>query len=369
MTIFVSNFNHYSFRPMRDLGWTPWRTETIANVRFYWLRTSAYRSNDWRRVINMCSFGVLALLRGVLDRRRPDVVIGVSVHPIAALAGWALAKLRRARFFLEVTDLWPETLIAFKQLAPDSISARWMRVLERFLFRRAERIIMLWRDTGDYVESTGVSRDKVVWVPHGVELDRYADLKPYDGGKHRPFRIMFLGGFVQSNALDVLVEAARILDERGHQDIEFRLVGAGTEREMLISRAQQLHLRNVVFPPAVPKSEIAAAMNDADAFVYGLRDLPLYRYGISLNKLTDYLASARPIVFFGNSSYDPVTEAGAGFRVPPADPAALADAIEKLASLPPEERIAMGRRGRDFLIEHHTIPRLADRLEGVLRPR
>ena len=115
----------------------------------------------------------------------------------------------------------------------------------------------------------------------------------------------------------------------------------------------------------MPKKDVAKVMNSADAFIYGLQDIPLYRFGVSMNKVTDYLAAGRPIVFFGNSTYDPVRNANAGFSVPPNDPGAIADAIEKLVALPPAERIEMGKRGRSYLVENHNIPRLADRLVEV----
>ncbi len=362
-TIFVSNFSHYRHAPMRRLGRARlWREEDIEGVGFVWLRTVPYRSNNWGRVVNMISFSVLALLAGGLRRERPQVVIGVSVHPLAALAGYVLARLKRARFFFEVTDLWPQTLIEFGRLAPNSLAARGMRVLERFLFRRAERIVMLWRHAGDYVESLGAARERILWVPHGVELGRYQALEPYSGASARPFRVMFLGGFVAANAVDTILDAARVLKARGRTDIRFVLVGSGTDREVLMHRAQDLGLDNVAFLPPVPKREIASAMNGADAFIYGLQDLPLYRFGISLNKLTDYLAAGRPIIFFGNSTYDPVREARAGYSVPPGDPNLVADAVERLVSLTPEERMEMGQRGRAYLVEYHHIPKLAARL-------
>jgi len=107
-------------------------------------------------------------------------------------------------------------------------------------------------------------------------------------------------------------------------------------------------------------------MSLADAFIYGLRDLPLYRFGITLNKLTDYRAGGRPIIFFGRSAYDPVRDVRAGFSVPPQDPAAIADAIEHLIALSPSERLAMGRNARQYVEEHHNIPKLADRLLAAM---
>lgn len=366
-TIFVCNFSHYYLKPVRHIPFPRLSLdEDVDGVRMVWLRAPGYTRNNWRRVLNMTVFGTLAFLFGAFRRPRPDVVIGVSVHPLAALAGWMVSRVRRARFFFEVTDLWPQTLIEFGVLAQDSLTAHSMKRLERFLFRHSERIIMLWRHTDDYVESQGVSRERIVWIPHGVELSRYEDLGPYTGVASKPFRVMFLGGFVSANSLETILDAAAVLKKKGRGDIKLLLIGSGQDRDSIIQRSSELGLDNVEFPGAVPKAEISSAMAKADAFIYGLRDLPLYRYGISLNKLTDYLAAGRPIIFFGHSTYDPVAEARAGFSVPPGDPMAVAEAIEKLAALSPQERKEMGQRGRDYLLGNHNIPNLAERFLGVL---
>ena len=52
--------------------------------------------------------------------------------------------------------------------------------------------------------------------------------------------------------------------------------------------------------------------------------------------------------------------------VAPEDPAALADALCRLAALPAAERRAMGERGRAFVLAHHTYPVLAQRFIDVI---
>src|SRR5260370_25473097 len=153
---------------------------------------------------------------------------------------------------------------------------------------------------------------------------------------------MFLGGFVASNSLDSILDAAAVLHARGRDEVKFVMIGSGQERERLIKRAKDQQLGNVDFRPAVPKREVGKVMGEADAFIYGLRDLPLYRFGISLNNLTDYLAAGRPIVFFGRSSYDPVRDAEAGFSVPPGDTKGLAGAIGALVRPTPQQRKGRG---------------------------
>ena len=368
-TIFASNFNHYRFANVIKLGWRMWKACDIDGVRVVWIRTSHYRRNDWRRALNMITFTAMVLLVGLLERPRPDVVIGVSVHPLAAWAGYVLSRVKRARFFFEVTDLWPQTLIDVGRLQPESPAARFLRRLERFLSMKAERIVMLLPSADKYMKTIGVPEDKIVWIPNGVELSRYDGIVPYDGAKHPPFRVMFMGGFFYSNYLEHILETARVLKDRGREDIEFALVGQGTDRDLVIKKAKELGLDNVRFPDPVPKPEIGRLISDADAFIFALHDLPLYRYGVSLNKLTDYLAGGRPIIFSGRSAYDPVKDIGAGYSLPPNDPVAAADAVEKLFSLTPVERIDMGRKGREYVLEYHDIPKLATRLLATLESK
>ena len=132
--------------------------------------------------------------------------------------------------------------------------------------------------------------------------------------------------------------------------------------------SQDLGLRNVEFTGVVPKDGISKVMAEADAFVVSLKNVPLLRFGISLNKACDYLASGRPTILAGNPGFDPVREGNAGLSVPPENPTALADAVEKLASLCPEERVQMGRNGFEYLKKYHDVEVLADRLERVLLP-
>src|ERR671936_3210825 len=85
-TIFVSSFSHYRLKPARRIpGARLWWEEEIEGVRMVWVRSPGYRNNDWRRVINMVTFSAVALLAGIFRRDGCDVVIGVSVHPLAAL--------------------------------------------------------------------------------------------------------------------------------------------------------------------------------------------------------------------------------------------------------------------------------------------
>src|SRR6267378_3254149 len=131
--------------------------------------------------------------------------------------------------------------------------------------------------------------------------------------------------------------------------------------------ARELNLRNVEFRDAVPKSELHRVLEEADAFILSMRDLPeLYRYGISFNKLCDYVAAGRPVLFAGNPSNNVVAEFQCGIVVPPENPQAFAAAIRKFENMTPEQRAEMGRNGIRCAKERFDIALLADRLETML---
>ena len=365
-TVFASSFNHYLHREERLPGRSPWQAEDVDGVRFIWVKTPPYRRNDWRRIMNMVVFAVRAFATAARLAERPDVIIGVTVHPLTPLAAYAVARVKRSRFVCEVTDLWPETLIQFGELSRRSPLAWGMRILERLIFLRAARIITLWPRADRYLAQLGISGAKVVWLPHGVPLSRYAQLPRYDGRANSHFTVMYAGGLVRANALDVIVDAARILQEQGADSIRFVFVGDGEDRARLERKAASFDLRNADFRGAVPKQDLWQSMAEADAFVLSLNDLPLYQYGISLNKLCDYMVAGRPVVFAGRPSYNPVEEAKAGLTVAPDDASALAQAVIQLVSMPDHVRREMGRNAMEYVRLHHDIRVLADKMEGML---
>lgn len=366
VTIFAAGFSHYSFKEERIQERERHREESWNGVRFIWLKTFPYRWNDWRRVMNMMSYAWRAFWRGARMPEKPDAIIGVSVHPLAALSAWALSVVKRSRFYFELTDLWPEVLVDFGMLSPRSPVTWLLRQLEKFLYRKAERIIMIWPRTEEYVARFGVPPEKVVWIPHLADMSRYQALPACDGQIRDKFVVMYIGSFVSFMAMDVILRAAKLLQERGRTEVRFLLVGGGTDFDKLIKLAEELQLRNVKFPGLVPKKDVGKVMGEADAFVVSLRKVSLLKYGISLNKACDYLASGRPTILAGEPGYDPIKEAQAGISVPAENPQALADAVESLMARAPEERVQMGQNGREYLARVHDIRMLADRLEKTL---
>ena len=217
----------------------------------------------------------------------------------------------------------------------------------------------------EYVASCGIDEQKIVWIPNGVDLSRFDGFSVHKS-PGKVFNAMYLGAHGQANALDILIQAAKIIQDQGIKAIQFILVGDGPEKPGLITLVRELGLDNVEFRDPVPKHEVPKTLYEADAFIISLGKAKVFKYGISPNKLFDYMSMARALIFAVRALNNPVEEARCGLTVPPQNPTALADAIISLYQMPLEEREAMGRRGREYVEKHHSIPLLAKRLEHVL---
>ncbi len=363
VTIFASGFDHHTRQYLKIKPGEKMRVEEYDGVRFVWVNTLPYYGNNWRRVLNMLSYGwrVLRCSRGL---PKPDAVIGSSMHPFAALAGWWLARRYKAKFIFEVRDLWPQVLIDMGEMSEHNPIIKVLRRLELFLYRKSERIIILGSQMREYIIAHGINQEKIVWIPNGVDLSRFDSVTPERENKS-DFRVMYLGAHSKTNALHILLEGAKTVQDRGYTSIRFSLIGDGPEKQNLIQLANKMQLENIEFCQPVPKDDVPNVLKRADVLVL-TKDSTFAVYSGSILKMFDYMASCKPVIFSGEVSYNPIAESQCGFTVPPGDATALADAIIALYHMPQEERVAMGRRGREFVEKYHDTRLLAKLLESVI---
>jgi glycosyltransferase involved in cell wall biosynthesis len=371
VTIFASSFHHKQRRVIGGHNDRPFHCEDVGGVKFVWLRTFPYKGNDWRRIVNMASYLFAAYRTG---RRlpalgvgipKPDVIIGSSVHLLAVLAADRLARHFNAHFVMEVRDLWPQTLVDLGALSERSLLTRALRALERYLYQRAEQIVVLLPHAAQYITALGIKAEKITWIPNGVDLSRFPVSLPSEDPDGK-FIVMYLGAHGRANSLRTLLDTAGIIQERGNSAIQFVFVGDGPEKPRLADYRDRLGLKNTEFLNPVPKAQVPYTLQQADALIVALLDLDLYKYGVSLNKLFDYLASARPILMAGDPADNIVEAARCGLWVPPEKPQALAGALIELYQMPFEERVAMGRRGRAYVEQNHDFAVLAQRLSRIV---
>jgi glycosyltransferase involved in cell wall biosynthesis len=362
VTVAASDFHLQSRRYTRRVGPRDRRAidETEGGVRFRWLWTAPYRGNDWRRMANWWSFA-REVERLPATMTRPSLVIGSSPHLLAAVAAARAARAWRVPFWLEVRDLWPESLAAVTGRRGALYFG--LRPVASWLYRHASRIIVLTAGVRSWLLDRGVSADKVVLLPNGVDPGAFPD-RPAGPDDDR-LVVGYLGAHGYANGLEVVLEAAALL--AGDPRIRFRLIGDGPAKAALVRRAAEHRLGNVEFVDAVPKREVPELLSTLHVGLMVLKETKLFEFGVSPNKLFDYFAAGLPVVTNVRGEVgDLVTRIGAGEVAADGSPEALGAAIRALASRPVEQRRAAGQRGRAWTLAERSRDALGIQLDRAL---
>lgn len=366
VTLIASSFDHFAKREMPRTGGAYGEPEVIHGVPFLWIHTPPYSGNSLSRLWGMLVFGVKVWLgRGFGKLSKPDVIVGSSPSPFAALGAERRAAHLGVPFVLEVRDLWPQTPIElgnYSRVNPMILLMGW---IERHLYSASRLIISVLPNATDHMVSKGAKADKIVWIPNGVDFTTVP--VPLTATPRAVCRAIYAGSHGVANGLDTVVEAAKILQEMPTSvHVEIVLYGDGPEKGRLEEKARAYQLTNIKFCEPVPKAQIWPVLFDADVCLMVLKNSPVFRWGVSPNKLFDYMAAARPVIFSVGSSYDPVALSQSGISVQPGDPVELANAILEVLTRSHEDRQQMGQQGRLYVEENHDLRKLTSKFVGVL---
>jgi glycosyltransferase involved in cell wall biosynthesis len=174
---------------------------------------------------------------------------------------------------------------------------------------------------------------------------------------------VYAGAHGMSNDLDVVLDAARQLENRA--EIQFVFIGDGKEKPALQARAQREGLSHVHFIPPAAKKDMPDVLAAADSCIAILKPLEAYKTTYP-NKVFDYMAAGRPVILaIDGVIRDVVERAQAGLFVPPGDAQAMAGAVSWLEGHRTQGR-AMGRAGRKYIEENFHRAVWAARLEMVM---
>jgi glycosyltransferase involved in cell wall biosynthesis len=315
-----------------------WRqVETIDGIRVVRLKTYiAPNAGTVRRILDFLSFMVMAFIAGLFEKR-PSVLAVTSPQFFAAVAGCALAMVRRCPFVLELSDLWPDSIVAVGAMKPN-LALRWLEKVELFLYHRASRIVSLTSAFKQNLVRRGVAPEKIDVVINGVDLRRYAPQARDEGFANEwglpveEFVVGYIGTHGMAHALENVLDAAALL---GQYKIRLLFVGTGAEREKLMALARSRRLSNVVFVPPQPKERMPAVWSVCDVALVHLKNTPLFETVIP-SKIFEAMAMGKPVLLAapeGEASRIVRWERN-GLHVPAGSPGELAAACLLLKESP-----------------------------------
>ena len=314
----------------------------------------------------------LASIFQALKISKPDVIYAVSTPLTVGFLGYIISRIRRIPYVFEVTDLWPDAAVACGVVKNKGLIAMadWLAF---FCYKTSAHVVGLGRSISDRIVAKGIDRSKVSLITNGVDLSLFVDSglntirrleirKYYKFGDR--FIAMYMGAHGAYNALDTIIDTAFIL--RDDPRFLFVFIGDGDEKPKLQRRVSDSRLTNILFLPPMPRTESPAMLSAADAFVLPNRKGDFFTGNLP-NKLFDFLASARPVVVAGaGETSELVMAAGAGKCGPAEDSQTMARYLMNLVDMSEEDRMAMGKRGRDYVFTHYDRNKLSERFLEIL---
>lgn len=322
------------------------------------------RARSWKRILNWFIFGIQLFFINRVINNKPDFFFASSPSPFVGIPLVFLSKIYKSKSCFDVRDVWPATLSALGNLSESSVAFRMLAWAERFALINTDIISSNLPNFPLRIEEVLGRQKEFIWLPNGYDPEEMIDIQSTEGSlvdliPKDKFLVGYVGSVGIANALEYLVESARFIKTTR---VCILIVGEGEKLNELKAYVQTEGLKNVVFLPKIAKTLVPSVMRKLDVCFIGWRVTKLYDYGISPNKIPEYLISGKPVLHSFSGPNDPISAAGAGVTVRAEDPVAIADAIEALEQSSSQERESMGMRGRQYAVSHYNYEAIAARL-------
>ena len=337
----------------------PYIEEVHDGVPYVLIKCHGYSGNGINRILNMWEFAWK--LKGIIKNNfdKPDAIISCSMTMSACARGISLAKDLGCPVVADITDLWPETIVAYGAATKHHPAVLMLRRLEKWIYKNADAVVFSLEGAYDYIKEQHWDKDipksKIFYINNGVDIksfdynrDNYriedADLKDAT-----IFKVVYTGSIRMVNRLGLLLDAAKLLK---NNRVRFLIWGDGDELDYLKCRVEKEHIDNVVFKGKVEKKFIPYIVSCADVNIAHYSASPILRFGISLNKLFDYFAAGRPVVTDFCSKYDPVVINKAGVAAKDGSPEQIAEVINQIFGMSAEEKCKYANNSRQIGEKH-----------------
>lgn len=347
------------------------------NVPVVFIKAKSYKNNGLSRIQNMVSFYknlVGSAQRVASEIGKPDIIVASSVHPLTLVAGIKIAKKLGIPCICEVRDLWPESIVAYGALKRSSPIAKILYQGEKWIYKRADSIVMTWEGGPDYIRDQGwdkqIDLNKVYHINNGVVLKDFdlnkteytIDDPDLDDQNYKNF--IYTGSIRKVNNLGLIVDTAKVIQNKGIKDIRFIIYGAGDEEESLKQRCKDEKIANVIFKGKVEKKYVPNILSRSYANLLHNSSTSLDKYGQSQNKMFEYLAAGKCVIQTYTTGYSIVDKYESGISAKKQEVNQIASVIIDIAQ-DEDKAKAMGLNARKAAYEY-DFEKLTNKLIDII---
>lgn len=322
------------------------------------IRTNNYKGNGLQRIINLVIF-YFRLWWYASKFEKPDYISHIAAVPFSNIT-YFIAKKFKAKFIVDVVDLWPESFVAYGLISKNNLFLKLAYLAEYWLYKKADILIFSMEGGKDYIKEKGwsdqqggkVKLDKVAYINNGVDLYDFdynkqnfkvddADLE-----NEQVFRVVYVGSIRLANNIKQLIDAAELLKDL--PNMQFLIYGNGEEREYLEKYCIEKKLTNVKFKQRwVELKYIPYILSKSSLNILNYKNSGVLRFGGSQSKSFQYMASGKPICANVAMGYCPINQFNLGIAKEFKNSSEYADAIKSIYELNDEAYLQMCSNARE----------------------
>ena len=341
-----------------------------------WNGITIYRSSQFPRgnnnsillSLNYLSFVIFATWKVLWLPKKFDRILVYQVSPIfqiipALFAAWRFDK----PLFVNVQDLWPETLASTRQ-GKNPLLLKVVNAISDYLYRRADFLLLPFKSSQPILEQRGMQPIKMAYLPNSID-DFYLPVSAdpiyeylFTGDTH----ILLTGNLGEAQGIDLIIEAAHGLKEK-YPRLRWVLVGEGRSRKELELLVKDKGLTQVVsFPGRFPASVMPALIARADASLLTLKKEPIFAITVP-NRLQSYMACGKPILAsIDGEAAGIISAAKCGLVSPAGDLSEFISIVDNFMETSSVERETWGDNARAYFLKHFERNKILDQLDELL---
>ncbi len=362
VTIFASGYHYTLLEDMVIYNQDGYKRETKKGVDFVWVKTFPYLVNNYRRLLNIITYALkLNKIIPKLNMKKPDLIIGSTVHPFAGLIALNQAKKNNVAFIFEIRDLWPQTFIDMGIWNKENLKVKFFKMIESYTVRRSDKIIVLSPLTINYLkEKYSYLEENILLLPNGINKSFIREVKQ---NIVENINITYLGAVDMVHGLDFLIELANKLQD---EKIIFNIYGDGKQRKELENKTKEYNLKNLIWHGSVAKNMVASTLEKSNLLFVSTSNV---LYG-SENKLYEYMGSAKPLIIAVSANHNnPISDIECGIALNRDDIEGSAKELSKFCKKDRKDFISFGKIAQKYVINNRTIEILANKLELFLKEK
>ncbi len=379
-TVFVGSFLHNTDIQMIEDNSIIKRYEEV-DFPYYFVKTLDYSSSKLKRIYAMYQF-YKNVLKVAASFEKPDVIIGSSAHPLAAIAANKLGEKYGVMSIVEIRDLWPESFVAYGILKKWNPLLRLLYAGEKWIYQKADKIVCTMEGGRDYIAEKGwdkqnggsIDLNKVHHLNNGVDLEVFNHnrvnytLADADLNNEKLFKVIYTGSLRTVNNVMQIVKTAEAMLNMGIGDVKFIIYGEGDEKTKLQKYCLDNKVSNIIFKGHIDKKYIPSVLSKSDLNIFHFKQSTLKKYGAGLNKMFDYFASGKPTLSDCEFNYDLIKKYHAGIVCDSASPEELALAIKKVKEVGDDEYKAYCKNAL-LAAQEYDFKKLSQKLIKIIEER